>query len=65
MNSNLVIAGACFVLAAALLVSAVHDIIRTAYKLGYDRGFSNCEKWITEQGLQVDGEREKIWRGEA
>jgi len=56
----------CFVLAlllaGSLFVNALQEAIRFAYKRGYERGFSNCEKWITEQGSQVDKEREKIWR---
>lgn len=55
----------CFVIALALLISLLHDLILWSYKEGYAKGRSESEKWWVEQEKSVVTEREKIWREEA
>lgn len=64
MNVGIVIGIICGVIAAALLVVSIRDLLVWCYKEGYQRGrYDERQAWF-EQGRQVDQARQEIWREE-
>lgn len=49
---------------AVLIVFSCLAFHFRGYKLGYQRGRQDAEKWWTEAGKEVEAERQKIWREE-
>jgi hypothetical protein len=62
---NLLIGVFCFLIAAALLVSALHDVLRWAFEEGRTRGRTEAENAFVQYEKGADQARQEIWREEA
>jgi hypothetical protein len=62
MSANIVIGIACGLASVMLTVSALTDVIKWAFREGYDRGRADADKAFIEAGRQVDQARQEIWR---
>jgi hypothetical protein len=64
VNPNPLIAVVCGVIALALLIISIRELLVWCYKEGYQRGRKDAEEAWTKLGAEVDQARQQIWREE-
>jgi hypothetical protein len=61
---NVAIGVLCGVIAFALLIISIRELLVWCYKEGYTRGRKDADEAWTKLGLDVDQARQQIWREE-
>ena len=65
MTISILIGVFCFLIAGAIFLSALHDILRWAFEEGRIRGRRDAEEAFVEYEKGADQARQEIWREES
>ena len=64
MNPDILIGVICGVIALALRIVSIRELLVWCYKEGYERGRKDADEAWTKLGREVDQARQQIWREE-
>lgn len=64
MSPDILIGVICGVIALALLIVSIRELLVWCYKEGYERGRKDSEEWWLKMAHDADEARQQIWREE-